>query len=86
MGNAPVNDVGGADSLGERSHAALHLGDHAPANNARRNEVAGLLDVEAIEKGVGIVKVFKNPRRVGKENELLGIESRRNFPAQRCRH
>ena len=61
-----------AAALGQRSHAAIHLGNHAPGHYPGFDQLPGLLNIQLRQQGRGVFVVFQNALCVGQQNQLFG--------------
>ncbi len=85
MGDAAVDNVGAAHAPAHRVHAAVHLGDHAAADNPLLFQAVHIADVYHRDDGAFIVPVPQKPPHVCHENQLHGSQLCRNAGGRHVR-
>ena len=80
MRHGAVDDVCGGNARIERRKARFDLGDHATGKRARFDELAGFFRCERGDKGVFVAEVFIEAVDIGKEDDLVRVQRRRQMP------
>ena len=71
VGDPPVQDVGPVDAMFQGVHAALDLGDHAPADDAAGQQGGHLFPADLVDQRTVVLGVPEDAPDVGEEDELF---------------
>lgn len=78
VGEAAINDVDLADSGSQTFEAGVDFGNHPVRDDTLLDQRPAIIRREAFEEACGVMLVSEDSRRVGEEDELLGVEVARN--------
>ena len=80
VGNPAVNDVRLVDAARKGPEAGVHLGEHAPLDDARGLEAVNVVPVQGAHQSALLVQ---DSRHIGQEDEFLGPDGARDGAGRR---